>query len=178
MNKNQFKSLLTESANHSETIRGIYNWCDSWCERCSKTVYCAVFKTTSQLLSEDPEDFFKMLSMMFDATIDMIKDYCEKSGIDFESLKESDFEGEYEREKYLIRNDDGIALAKQYSNLVNEWLESLKSKNPVGLEVRFDDTVLADCMEVVQWYQYLLQVKMQRAAIAQKDELKIQLMLS
>ena len=87
MNKNQYKSLLTERSKHPETIRGIHNWCDSWCERCSKTMYCTVFKTSSHLLSENPEDFFKMLSMIFDATIAMIKDYCEKSGIDFESLK-------------------------------------------------------------------------------------------
>jgi len=175
MNKNQFKSLLTESANHPETIRGIYNWCDRWCERCSKTMHCTVYKTTSHLLSEGPDDFFKMLSMMFEATIDMIKEHCEKSGIDFESLKESDFEGEYERDNYLLRNDDGVALARQYANLVKEWLDSLKSKNSFGMEVRLQDTVLSDCFEVVQWYQYLLQVKMQRAVIAQKDELELEL---
>jgi hypothetical protein len=85
-------------------------------------------------------------------------------------LKESDFEGEYEKKKYLIRNDDGVALANQYGNQVKKWLDSLKSKNPYGMEVRLQDTMLSDCLEVIQWYQYLLQVKMGRALMAQKDE--------
>ena len=65
--------------------------------------------------------------MMFDATIDMMKEYCERNGIDFETLKDSDIECEYDRRK------------------------------------------------VVQWYQYLLQVKMQRALMAQKDEAELEL---
>jgi len=175
MNKNQLKDQLKENVNHPDTISGIHNWCDRWCERCSKTKHCSVFKTTSHLHSENPEDFFKTLSMMLEATIDMIKDYCEKTGVDFESLNEPDFKEEYKRDQYLICNDDGVALAKQYANLVKLWLDSIKNKNPVGLEVRLQDTVLSDCMEVVQWYQYLLQVKMQRALLAYKDESELQI---
>jgi uncharacterized protein YwbE len=170
MNKNQFKSILTESANHPETIRGIFNWCDSWCERCSKTAYCTVYKTSAHLSSDNSDDFFKTLSMMFDATIDMIKDYCAKNDIDFESLKDSDIECEYERKKYQIRNDDSVALAKQYGNQVKQWLDSLKSKNPFGMEVRLQDAMLSDCLEVIQWYQYLLEVKLARALMSKKDE--------
>jgi hypothetical protein len=127
MNKNQIKSILTESANHPKVIHGIFNWCDRWCERCSKTENCTVFKTSAHLPSDNPDVFFKNLSMMFDATIDMMKEYCEKNDIDFESLKDSDIECEYERKK------------------------------------------------VIQWYQYLLQVKMQRALMAQKDETELEL---
>jgi hypothetical protein len=112
--------------------------------------------------------------MMFDATIDIIKEYCKKNDIDFETLKDSDFEGEYDRKKYQIRNDDNVALAKQYGNRVKQWLDSLKSKNPVEMEIRLQDAMLSDCLEVIQWYQYLLQVKMQRALMAQKDEEEMQ----
>jgi hypothetical protein len=170
MTKNQFKSLLTENANHPTTIRGIFNWCDRWCERCNKTENCTVYKTSTHLPSDNPDDFFKSLSLMFDATIDMMKEYCKKNDIDFETLKDSDIECEYDRRKYQIRNDDSVALAKHYGNQVKQWLSSLESKNPVGMEVRLQDTVLSDCLEVVQWYQYVLQVKLQRALMAQKDE--------
>ena len=77
MTKNQFKSLLTENVNHPETIHGIFNWCDRWCERCSKTENCTVYKTSTRLPSDNPDDFFKSLSMMFDATIDMMKKFQE-----------------------------------------------------------------------------------------------------
>ena len=175
MTKNQFKSLLNENVNHPDTIHGIFNWCDRWCERCSKTDNCTVYKTSTRLPSDNPDDFFKSLSMMFDATIDMMKEYCEKNDIDFETLKDSDIECEYDRRKYQISNEDSVALAKQYGNLVKRWLDSLNSKNPVGMEVRLQDSVLSDCLEVVQWYQYLLQVKMQRALSAQKDEAELEL---
>ena len=175
MNKKQFKNLLEESANHPETIQGIYNWCDRWCERCSKTANCTVYKTSVQLPSDSFDDLFKSLSVVFEATIDMLKEYAEKSGIDFESMEDSDIEDDNEEEDYLIRYDDGITLSKQYAPLVKQWLDSLKSKNPVGMEVRFDDTVLSDCLEVVQWYQHFLQVKLRRALMAQKDETDMQL---
>jgi hypothetical protein len=175
MNKDQFKSILAENANHPNTIHGISNWCDRWCEKCSKTENCSVYKTSVRLPADNPDDFFKSLSMMLDVTIDMIKEYSEKYDIDFESLKDSDFECEYERKKNLIRSDDGVILAKQYGNQVKKWLELLKSKNSVGMEVRLQDTMLSDCLEVIQWYQYLLQVKMGRALMAQKDEAEEQL---
>ena len=164
MNKSQFISKLTESGNDTKVIRGIFNWCDRWCERCSKTEYCTVYKTSSLLPSGTPEDFYKSLAMVFEATMDMLKEQAEKHGFDFESLENSDFEfDEYEKKKYLIRNDDGIAHAKQYGKQVKQWLESLQTKEPLGMEIRLQNTMLSDCLEVIQWYQYVFQVKLQRA---------------
>jgi len=108
--------------------------------------------------------------MVFEATMDMLKEYSEKSGIDFEALKDSDIENEYDRKKYLVRNETGISLAKQYGRQVKYWLDSLKEKDAVGMEIRLQDPMLSDCLEVIQWYQYLLEVKLARALMSQKDE--------
>ena len=170
MNKSQFISILTEAANNPQTINGIFNWCDRWCERCSQTGYCTLYKTSTHLPSDSPEDFFKSLSMVFEATMDMLKEYSEKNRIDFESLKDSDFDCEYDRKKYLVRNDSGISLAKQYGKQVVNWLDSLKMKDTFGIEIRLQDVMLSDCLEVIQWYQYLFEVKLARALMSQKDE--------
>ena len=171
MNKSQFISKLTESADDTKVIRGIFNWCDRWCERCSRTEYCTVYKTSSLLPSGTPGDFYKSLVMVFEATMDMLKEQAEKLGIDFESLDDSDFEfDEYERKKYFIRNGNGVAHAKQYGQKVKQWLESLPTKEPLGMEIRLQDTMLSDCLEVIQWFQYVFEVKMQRALLAQKYE--------
>jgi len=175
MNKQQFKNLLTEAANDPQTIRGIFNWCDRWCERCSQTEHCTVYRTSVHLPIDKPDDFFKSLSMIFEATIDMLKEFAEKNGLDFESLEDADFENEYDRKKYLIRNDDGISLAKQYGKQVKQWLDALKRKNAVGMEIRLQDAMLSDCLEVIQWYQYLIEVKLARALMSQKDEEEEQL---
>jgi len=170
MTKSRFKSLLSESTDATETIHGIYNWCDRWCERCSHTEHCTVYKTSNQLPSENPDDLFKSLSMVFEATVEMLKEYSQKMGIDIDSLNDSDYVNDYEVQKYLVRNDDGLALAKQYRKQVGDWLNVLNEKDPLGTEARLQDEMLADCLEVIQWYQYLLEVKMARALMSQKDE--------
>ena len=105
----------------------------------------------------------------------MLKTYSEQSGIDIESLKDSDCVDEYDRKRLLIRNDDSLILAKQYAKQVKQWMDSLQKKEPVGMEIRMQDAMLADCLEVIQWYQYIPEVKLTRALMAQKDEEKEQL---
>ena len=170
MNAEQFTNLLTETTNEPQIIRGIYHWCDRWCEKCDKTEHCTVYKTSKHLPSDNPDDFFKSLSMIFESTMNMLKECAEKRGIDFESLKDSDFECEYEREKYRVRNDTGIALAKQYGKMVKHWLDSLKNRESVGMEIRLQNPMLADCLEVIQWYQYVFEVKLARALMAKNEE--------
>jgi hypothetical protein len=170
MDKTQFRNALDEAIDNPKTIRGIFNWCDSWCERCSQTEHCTVYKTSVHLTSDKPEDFFKTLSVIFGATIDMLKEYSEKNNIDFELLKDSDFENEYDREKYRIRNNADIALAKQYGKRVKHWLDSREKEDLLSMEFRLQDAMLSDCLEVIQWYQYLLEVKLARALMSQKNE--------
>ena len=175
MNKSQLKSILTEAANNPQAIHGIFNWCNRWCERCNQTEYCTLYKTCTHLPSDGPEDFLKSLSVIFETTMDMLKEYSEKRGIDFESLKKSDFDCEYNQKKYLVRNDAGVSLAKKYRKQVEHWLDSLKNKDSLGVEIRLQDEMLSDCMEVIQWYQYLLEVKFARALMSQKNEEEEQL---
>jgi hypothetical protein len=170
MDKTQLKNTLDESADDPQMIRGIFNWCDSWCERCSQTEYCTVYKASAHLPSDKPEDLFKSLSMVFEATMDMLKEFAEENEIDFEALKDSEIKDEYDREKYLIRNDVGVALAKQYGKQVKHWLDSQKKRDVLDMEFCLQDAMLADCLEVVQWYQYFLEVKLMRALMSQKNE--------
>jgi hypothetical protein len=170
MTKSQFISNLTETANDPQTIRGIFNWCDRWCERCKQTDHCMLYKTSAQLSSDTPEQFFKTLTMIFEATMDMLKEYFEKNEIDFESSKDSIFEDEYKKKKSLIRKDECVVLAKKYGKQVKHWLESLEKRDALAMEIRMQDEMLSDCMDVILWYQYLLEAKMQRAIMAQKDE--------
>ena len=160
------------NAKHPQTIHGIFNWCDRWCERCGKTENCTVYKTSVHLPSDKPEELFQTLSMIFEVTMDMLKEYAAKNGIDFESLKDSDFVDDDDRKRLLIRNDDSLTLAKQYAKQVKQWMDSLQRKEPVGMEVRMQDAMLADCVEVIQWYQYIPEVKLARALMSQKEEEK------
>jgi len=173
--KSQFKTILTDAADNPQTIRGIYNWCDRWCERCTKTEYCTVYQATAHLPSDKPEDLFKSLSTIFETTMDMLKEYSEKNGIDFEALKDYKFEDEDDKRRYLVRDDDGVLLAKQYRKRAKHWLDSLKERDSLEMEFFLQDTTLSDCLEVIQWYQYVFEVKLRRALMSQKEEEELQL---
>ncbi|MDR2233673.1 MAG: hypothetical protein LBE56_11220 [Tannerella sp.] len=170
MNKSQFKSILDESFNDPTTIQGIYNWCDRWCERCNRTAQCTVYKASAHLPEDKPEDFFKLLSEILEATMEMLIEYAETNGLDYESLKDTDFQDEYERNQNLVRNDAGVIIAKQYGKQVKQWFESLQTKDATGMKIRLKDPIMKDCLEVIQWYQYFLEIKMARALMSQKDE--------
>jgi len=170
MNKNEYISNLTEAANNQQIIHGVFNWCDSWCERCKLTEYCTVYKTSIHLPFDSPEEFYKTLSMVFEATVEMLKQYCHQNDIDFESLKDEDYESDYERKSNLACNESGFILAKKYRKQVKHWFDLLQKRETVGMEIRLQDKMMADCFEVIKWYQYLFEVKLKRALMSQKDE--------
>jgi hypothetical protein len=162
MDKSEFISTLGDVANNPQTIHGIFHWCDRWCEKCSRTENCTLYNISTKIPNDKPDDFFKSLSMIFESTIDMLKELAGNQNIDFES--------ECDRKKYQIRNEDGILLAKQYGKQVKHWLDSLKQKDSLGMEVRLHDSMSEDCLDVIRWYQYLFEVKFSRALTSQKEE--------
>jgi hypothetical protein len=122
------------------------------------------------LLNDNSNEFFKSLSVIFEVTMDMLKEQIEKMGIDIECLDSAEFVDEYEKKELLVGNSDGILLAKQYGKQVGHWLDSLKERDSVGMEIRLQDEMQSDCLEVIQWYQYLLEIKFARALMSQKNE--------
>jgi len=150
-----------------EEIHDISNWCDRWCEKCNQTGLCKLYRSSVNT-PITPEDFLKSLSEIFATTMKVLEEYAEKKDMDLGSLKKSDFKNEYVWQKLLFRNDDGIALSKQYRKQVTNWLDSLK--DDYGMEVRMQDPMLSDCIEVILWYQHFFEVKLTRALMSQKEE--------
>jgi hypothetical protein len=161
---------LKETVDNPKMIHGIFNWCDRWCERCDQTNHCTVYQMDSHHRSGNPDEFFKSLATIFDATMDLLKEHAKKTGVDFDALQDTDIEHDLEKKKYAIRNDAGLLLAKQYGKQVKKWMDSLLQKEPFGMEIRLQNPMLLDCMEVIQWYQYFVEVKTARALMSQKDE--------
>ena len=172
MDKNQFRNALNQETNNPQTIHGIFNWCDHWCERCKQTKHCSVYKISANLPSDNPKDFFKSLTTIFETTMDMLKEFSLKNDIDFESLEDNlDIKNEYDKEKQRILHDDGIILSKQYGKMVKRWL-NLREKDALEMELHLQDTMLSECIEIIRWYQYLFEAKLTRALMTQKEEEK------
>jgi hypothetical protein len=49
-------------------------------------------------------------------------------------------------------------------------MASLKEIESLDMELRLQDSMLLDCMEVIQRYQYVIEVKLFWALMSQRDE--------
>jgi hypothetical protein len=169
--KRRAPKMRHSKAANTNNIHDIFNWCDRWCEKCSQTGRCTLFQTSPQMSESDSkDDFFEQLTVIFSATMDMLKEQAERLGIDFDNLKDAGIENDYERQKYEIRNDESLKLAKDYSEKVARFFEILKQKDHVGMEFRMQDETLRDCMDLIQWYHYMFEAKTVRALTSAKDE--------
>ena len=82
------REKLKKLAQDKRIIRGIYNYCDRWCERCPFTSRCLNFATSEEDFS-DPETqdirnekFWKKMSESFQVTMQLLKEAAEEQGID------------------------------------------------------------------------------------------------
>jgi len=175
MNKSQLKSILTETVKNPQIITGIHNYCNRWCERCTQTSRCSVYQTNDKLPA-DNEDFAQSISQLFEATLDMLYKYAEKYNIslDFSEEEFAEYEKERERIDDIVQNSAAIILVQQYRNQVKEWFELRNNDESPVVEIRLQDPMLADCLEVIQWYQTLLEVKLMRALKSKMEEERLQ----
>ena len=162
------RRTLTELANNPDLISGIYNYCDRWCERCPLTSRCLVY-ATEQEDNDSPETrdlrneaFWRKLSAIFQDTREMIVDWAQNAGVDFNAFAEED-ETRCKRKRQLVDNHPLTKVGKKYANSASDWFRE------------FDQTIelgdLEDAREVIQWYQYQIAVKTMRALSGRKEEL-------
>jgi len=163
------RRTLTELANNPDLISGIYNYCDRWCERCPLTSRCLVY-ATEQEDDDSPENrdlrneaFWRKLSVIFQETREMIVDWAQNAGVDFNAFAEED-EARHKRKRQLVDNHPLTKAGKKYANAASDWLREF--------DQMFEVTDLEDAREVIQWYQYQIAVKTMRALSGRKEELE------
>ena len=162
------RRTLTELANNPDLISGIYNYCDRWCERCPLTSRCLVY-ATEQEDNDSPETrdlrneaFWRKLSAIFQETREMIVDWAQNAGIDFNAFAEED-ENRCKRKRQLVDNHPLTKVGKKYANTASDWFREFDQTAELG--------DLEDAREVIQWYQYQIAVKTMRALSGRKEEL-------
>ena len=155
---------LHEANSAPDTISGIHNYCDRWCERCTHTKHCAVYKMDPRTLDEvsdmDNKEFWENLSLNMAATMEMLNQMMEEQGIDPNNLPD------YEEPEHI--ETDAEKITKEYSNKVTAWLSE---HNDYFKEVMLREgseneaMVLAidDALEIISWYAFFIHVKTRRA---------------
>jgi hypothetical protein len=181
MDKEEFLKIFEE--NKDRFIPGIYNYCDRWCERCTKTDFCSLYSVEQESLpperklDPDSEEFWSHISDMMKIAIEMLKDMAEEQGIDLsEEPDQSEIEKEVKaKEKADTHPLTGISM--NYLKTSKEWLNTNREtiavlsdelQREAELEIDIERTKekadeIKDYLNVIQWYMLQIPVKIKRA---------------
>lgn len=169
--KRKYRDKMDEVVNDQNTISGIFNYCDRWCERCSFTSRCTTFlmdefREKNKNSDSDNEDFWQDLSFIFEVTKDMLEEKIEEFGIDIdEVLAVAD---DLETAKGEGIKSQAEEMAFQYGLQSSKWLKEnadyiyYKSNQLNIIDGEFTISV-SDTVEVIQWYQFFIAPKVSRA---------------
>lgn len=162
-------------------IRGIYNYCDRWCERCRATKYCMVFEEDEARLRKheaegtDPYDWSVVMQDVAEnlkEALELLQEWAEEAGVDLSEPSSvlEDTLDEEAREHLLCRT------AEQYLDGSRGFLDKLRrilEAEGVDLQERAeflpsdeDLDALArmhDCYETITWYHMQIAVKIRRS---------------
>lgn len=186
--------MITQSTSaHPDTARpdlipGIYNYCDSWCERCPLTSRCRSYQMQNPDGSTQPADPTASLVHQLTEALNLAKRYVEKihreQGV---SLSASFSEGDkqqLEEQAVSAKEHPASRLALAYLTQTGTWLADEKGLleqagqqqlRDVRLGIRTEDeamlllNVLKDAYEQIRWYRTLIPVKT-TAALRAIDE--------
>jgi hypothetical protein len=170
--ENLVKEKLKKMAQDKKFISGIYNYCDRWCERCPHTSRCLNYQIGEEEFS-DPETrdinneaFWKKMSEIMKTTLEMLNDMMVSAGIDPEERGNDEYLEEQAIEE-AAENHVVCRMAKDYIGMVQEWLDEAEDlfveSGFIGDEGKPEIVSNNDSIEVIQWYQHQIYVKLMRA---------------
>lgn len=190
------EQALQRAVRDPSLVSGIYNYCDRWCERCAQTSRCLLFKMEQSRVqrrgaartrrSRDlhQEAFWDDLATSFELALRVIKREAKKHGIDLDSPGALAGMEKDERERRQRAAREGSALhrgATAYWRAAKTLLRKLNpelaaTERALNTQVRLGTgephavaAEIHDALEVVHWYLWMIDVKLQRAVAARVD---------
>jgi len=158
---------FVDECNDSRLIRGIHNYCHRWCERCSFTDRCSVFRETSKYECDHPgSDPLEQVKDSLEKTMALLAAWCERERIDFEKIREADGSDTVESVNKMpdlstdMRDVDPLLkAARHYGTRAFEIVQALEAAERVSNwspEVR-------SAIDTIAWYSPFIPVKVRRA---------------
>lgn len=182
------KEKLKEMAGDQRFISGIYNYCDRWCERCPQTSRCLNYAMSEEEFA-DPntrdirnEAFWIKLAETFKTTLDLLKEMAASEGIDLDAIDSEDLVEEHRAFQEAAKNHEISRSALDYADMAESWLEEARAFFMGGEEIdpglqsipgngeEREKYGLEEALEVIQYYQHQIYVKLARAISGQMEE--------
>jgi len=170
MNKDKLKlpqkrEVLTSIVEDKNLISGIYNYCDRWCERCSFTERCSVYKMEKEEGLTDidnisMEDTLKRVSNIFALTMEMLHEMAEDVGIDLNDLDDVEIPKHIPGELEELATDYGIAVYKWVAKNREFFNQQIEMYYSIDEKV---SKMINEVIQVISWYGPLLGAKTHRA---------------
>ena len=182
------KEKLKDLAQDKKFISGIYNYCDRWCERCPQTSRCLNYAMGEEEFADPKtrdihnEAYWIKLSEIFKATLDLVREMAASEGIDLEALDPGESVEEHRAFQEAAKDHEISRAARTYADMVGNWLEEARAffgggeKTGPGFQSisgngeKPEANGLEDALEVIQWYQHQIYVKLARAISGQMEE--------
>lgn len=188
MARKNLKKFFDE-VDDSNFIEGIYNHCDTWCERCAFTSRCMNYAMSGSNENKDMNDpeFWEDLKDIFEQTTELLREAAEERGIDWSEIEQvvDDDKLEEEDAHDKARKHPIVQEAWAYMKMRDDFFESeeeymkakaldFQSEVERGI-VSIDDaerTVmnLEDAFEVINWYHTIIYVKIGNACSSLYEE--------
>jgi hypothetical protein len=121
--------------------------------------------------------FWDKLHEVFQVTLEMVKETAQEWGIDLDTLDLQQANEENQASRELAENHECCQAAKEYSQMVKKWFDSAgkifeQKADDLALKVQLElpdsnpakeAADLKDAVDVIQWYQHFIYVKLVRA---------------
>jgi hypothetical protein len=165
-----------EHASDPRLISGVYNYCHRRCEQCPFTDRCLTFRHMRDDEARQPgRDVFEQASQNFTRTLDLLKDWCQREGIDFEKLRQEarsdEANAERARLESRIDGDPLHELAFTYTEAAFALVSGLERLAP------FHEwsPVVREAVDTIGWYAGMVSAKTHRAlhGFAERDTLGV-----
>lgn len=167
--------------NDGNLIPGIFNYCDSWCDRCAFTSRCRVYAENEDATDAERditnEAFWKRFSANLQDAIVMLREMAEERGLDLDSITDDEeFIETQKRHDEYVKKHKLVKLAGDYIKMVDRWFKKIEKDSM--LEGDFDEKTTddeefecdKDALEIILYYKFFIQVKIQRGLSSRFNE--------
>lgn len=151
----------TGVASKSDFIPNVYRYCDRWCEKCPFSSRCLVYATDQEShvslasLEAENEEFWRRQKSYYQEAREMIAGWAREASVDFSRPA---FEGKEQRRR-IVDNHPLTKAAKKYGKNTDDGVRELKE----GVNATALGEEALQAIDVIQWYQYHIAVKIMRA---------------
>lgn len=162
---------------HVDSIQGIYNFCDAWCERCLFTQRCHSYQIQQENGIHQPTNANTSFVQQLNEALTLTKQYLDQvkknktpdglTPVDQQILEQNAVPTQTEPQSVTV-------LARDYLRQTGNWLRNEKGLleqagqqqlYEVGLGIRTETEALVslnalkDAWEMIKWYRTLIPVK-------------------